>query len=386
VENTLQKAFTAAIIATIIALLCGCGLAENNAEKNNVLIVESINVDLQEDKYKLTVQGVNPGGEQMSISTSNGKGGGSGEEAKPPDTVFSSEGEYLSQAFNLLSTKNAKYTLVSHNQIILLGKQNLENRFYECINFFASYNELPIEAAVYGIKNGTAEEVINALAKEDISLADRITNLNDALVSDRMSLKESVLGVVSKSCNGLSDFAIPVFNFEGGELRGDGTAVFSNNKFCGYLDSEETMALLLIKENGRGGVVNTDDIYYKIKNSKTDWNIEFFDNIPHITVNIEVFANVDYFNSADDVNNGKDKEKLKAYLNKKFNEVTGKVLRDYKSDILGFTNRFSFKYPSGFKNYKNNRAELLERAKFEFNIEVLIDRVEQNGLFPNLYF
>lgn len=376
-EKALQKAFFAAIAVTVIALLCGCKNIGKNTDNQNILISDAVNVDYINGRYELTVQGLSPGGALEKAGKSSEKG----EEAA--ERLFYAEGKSLAQAFDSLSLNSGKRILTAHNQIILLGKQAVENNMTESVSFFAFNNELPIEASVYGIKNGNSDNIGDAAKLQtDGSIAKAINDINAPAKSNMRSVDQTVLGIMTKTYGGLSDIALPVISIQDGNFKCDGTAVYRDGVFCGYINTDETMFLSLINNNGKGGGIDTGNIYYNITDYDTDWSVNYVNKIPYVSLDVNVYADINYVKKGVDTENDKSEKILADYLKKGLNSLFYKLCREYKSDVLGITNRFSLKYPREFRKYKNNRFELLEKAVFDFNIHITIENADENGMFP----
>ena len=166
-----------------------------------------------------------------------------------------------------------------------------------------------------------------------------------------------------------------------------GIAVFKDDKLCGELTAIETICHLLINNDIDSCIISVDNPYKEnsdnteekielsltpIKKAKVSIKLE--DNVPHISVKIDVRAsiltlvnNINYEES--DVLE-KFSNVTEDYMKKEFNNYFDKISKEYGTDIDCFSTKALSYFPTinDWDNY--NWSEKFKDAKFDVDINI----------------
>lgn len=166
-----------------------------------------------------------------------------------------------------------------------------------------------------------------------------------------------------------------------------GIAVFKDDKLCGELTAIETICHLLINNDINSCIISVDNPYKEssdnteekielsltpVKKAKVSVKLE--DNIPHISVKIDVRASILTL-----VNNINYEEKdilekfsniTEDYMKKEFNNYFDKISKEYGTDIDCFSTKAVAYFPTinDWNNY--NWSEKFKDAKFDIDINI----------------
>ena len=162
-----------------------------------------------------------------------------------------------------------------------------------------------------------------------------------------------------------------------------GIAVFDEDKFCGELTATESICHLLISNKVDSCVISvnnpTTSSSEKIElqlypNKKTKVSVNIIDNVPHISINIFVVADILTIEHDVDYEIEENLEKVsnsaEDYLKSELNKYLQKVSREYGTDIDHFSTK-AFPHFSTVNELKDfNWSEKFKKAKFDVNVDV----------------
>jgi spore germination protein KC len=146
-----------------------------------------------------------------------------------------------------------------------------------------------------------------------------------------------------------------------------GSGIIKNKKLIGFLDGEETKALLFIRNQVQGGILiegveeNTLDtpVTFEIFKSKT--NVKpVIQNNNNITIKLDIKATaaIDEVDGPEDIINEEVHTKLEMVaerkLNKQVEALIKKVQTEYGADIFGFAAKIYENKPSVWKKVGEN--------------------------------
>ena len=165
--------------------------------------------------------------------------------------------------------------------------------------------------------------------------------------------------------------------------RVEGSAIFKGDKLVGYLNGNETMQMLMIKNKVHEGLITLKDIY----NSHTDATLEIFKNETKlkpiykdgkITMMIDLYTTVvidELSGDEDFINENKRvllvqdaEEKLKQNLQ----ELTNKLQIDYDCDALGFEEFLERNNSKVLKELKKSNKDIFASIQTKINVHMTI--------------
>lgn len=162
-----------------------------------------------------------------------------------------------------------------------------------------------------------------------------------------------------------------------------GTAVFKQDKLVGYLDGEETMDLLFIKNKIHEGslilkqVDNTGtDISLEIFKSKTKINSTYQNENFTLNINIDTVVAIDEVagskNFIDEPGRSKLEKDAEQLLKTRIEILLKKVQTNYKSDIFGFGDIIKKQHPTLWKSIPYTDEKVFSKLQFNVNVDLTI--------------
>ncbi|MDP4120639.1 MAG: Ger(x)C family spore germination protein [Bacillota bacterium] len=333
------------VIVTLL-LSSGCGQDTKLDEK---LIIEGIGIDISNGNYYISIQAMNT--QQSEAANSNG-------------IVIGATGQTILDAMTNAVQKTGKSLLYSQNLFIILSEKACKNSLTDPLNFFIRYFQSRSSVDVF-ISKVPAQDIMSAESAQSIEL---LVNAEER--SGRV-IRSSLINIISAERNTTSDPRIPVLTLEKKKnitnVTTDGTAVFSKNKFAGYLNNDETLGALFIlgKANNAATVCNGMSCY--IDNSKSKVSVSVING--KITYTIDVNAQCNAFDTKKTIY---DYDVRNAFQNRIYNLITeaiNKSVGDYSADIFEFGKLLLQKEPAKY-NSISNFSDALKNASFDISVKV----------------
>lgn len=362
------------ILLVVFAVAFSSSYTSHNM--SNLAYVLAIGVDVGEkSKMKVSVQFTN--------SNAFSPDSGSSDESKNI-VLVSSEGDSIYSCLNLINTYIGKEINLAHCNVLIFSeefaKKGISSQIYSLLNneeFRPTTNLVISKCDAYDYINNVKPnlEKLTVNYYDTFSLTNKYTGyFSDITVGEFFNMLSST------SCNGTAilgglnatarqeegstdsitnpeDLTAGTSTVEG--KRGSeniGIAVFNDDKMCGELTSIETICHLLINNNIDSCIISVDNPYKensdnpedKIELSlspskKSKISVTIKDDVPYISVKINVRASILTLEKDIDYTNSKVIEKIssisKAYLENKFNDYFNKISKEYGTDIDNFSTK-----------------------------------------------
>lgn len=364
------------VLAVILFVLTSCW---NYREVNEMAIIIGAAVDKGvENQYMLTVELLDvSGGAQTELST----------------RILSVEGETVFDAARKLISVEGKRGYWGHTRVLIVNEEIAREDITEAVSFFRQDAEARGELYVIVSRGYSAREIMNSgIPYGDVlseSLAQGLENSKfvseipeTRLYTLSQDLKSSKVSPVLPAVTLLSidDKKVPV-------LRG--AAVFQKSRMVGFLDEEETKAMLFLKNEIEGGVLVT-------KAGKTRVSLEIKDNNTKIKVKTEgdrlilditvqtkaiideVIGNLEFsdIEMLDEIKRLSE-EQLKSKLEKIIDKA-----RYYRTDIFGFGQKIYEDNPGKWNEISDDYET--EFAKIDVNLTVKVEIPNTSIIFKHL--
>jgi spore germination protein KC len=167
--------------------------------------------------------------------------------------------------------------------------------------------------------------------------------------------------------------------------RLEGSAIFKLDKLVGYIDGEETLYMLMIKNKLKEGLITIKNVL----NSDTSITLEIYGNKTKLTPlynngRASIIIDISLVTGIEEVQGTKDlmkEENLKIFQNEAEKEIAvrvqyliSKLQKEYNSDVLGFGKIFANKEPKASKNFKKNGEDIFLAIKSTVNVNLKIKR------------
>lgn len=161
-----------------------------------------------------------------------------------------------------------------------------------------------------------------------------------------------------------------------------GLAVFDDDKMCGELTAMEAVCYALIKNNIDTCIISIDSPFESPKkvelnispSKKTKTNVDFKDEIPYISVELFLDADILTLDNNIDYESNESLEKFsestKNYLKSEISEYLKKISKEYGVDIHGFCNKGSAHFSTIPEWEEYNWREKFKNAEFDVSVNV----------------
>jgi len=364
------------VLAVILFVLTSCW---NYREVNEMAIIIGAAVDKGvENQYMLTVELLDvSGGAQTELST----------------RILSVEGETVFDAARKLISVEGKRGYWGHTRVLIVSEEIAREDITEAVSFFHQDAEARGDLYVIVSRGYSAREIMNSGIPYGEVLSESLAQglENSKFVSEipetrlytlSQDLKSSKVSPVLPAVTLLSidDKKVPV-------LRG--AAVFQKSRMVGFLDEEETKAMLFLKNEIEGGVLVT-------KAGKTRVSLEIKDNNTKIKVKTEgdrliiditvqtkaiideVIGNLEFsdIEMLDEIKRLSE-EQLKSKLEKIIDKA-----RYYRTDIFGFGQKIYEDNPGKWNEISDDYET--EFAKIDVNLTVKVEIPNTSIIFKHL--
>lgn len=364
------------VLAVILFVLTSCW---NYREVNEMAIIIGAAVDKGvENQYMLTVELLDvSGGAQTELST----------------RILSVEGETVFDAARKLISVEGKRGYWGHTRVLIVNEEIAREDITEAVSFFRQDAEARGDLYVIVSRGYSAREIMNSgIPYGDVlseSLAQGLENSKfvseipeTRLYTLSQDLKSSKVSPVLPAVTLLSidDKKVPV-------LRG--AAVFQKSRMVGFLDEEETKAMLFLKNEIEGGVLVTKAgktrVSLEIKDNNTKIKVKTEGNrlILDITVQTkaiidEVIGNLEFsdIEMLDEIKRLSE-EQLKSKLEKIIDKA-----RYYRTDIFGFGQKIYEDNPGKWNEISDDYET--EFAKIDVNLTVKVEIPNTSIIFKHL--
>ncbi|WP_273324673.1 Ger(x)C family spore germination protein [Vallitalea guaymasensis] len=377
------------VLFVIIISFSGCKNVKRDIEKYAMVL--STGYDYTEDnKYKLTIQVLKTSREQTGGATN----GMDKKQSLPSEVViYTSIGETINKAYDNLTSSLGQEPYFSHNKFIVIGKNLAEKGIDLIIDSNLRGHEIRPNTPLL-VAKGEASEIIKQLTPMDTIPANTIENIIinqfEKGLTVITNLKDMYNGLAIKTA-GITTGVIYVADeadiaHNGNIFIVDEIAIFKDDKLIGFLNKEESRALMWIKTKVEAGdvVINSPEdekekITLEILNSKCKTTPNFDGNNYSIKLNITQRSNiVSMVGEHDPMNDYKVLDELEKVLDKRIEEdvknVIKKVQKDYDVDIFNFGEVIHRKYPKQWKVIKEEWDEIFPHILVEVKVKSSIKR------------
>lgn len=306
---------------------------------------------------------------------------------KVSSQLFSARGKTIFDAVRNLILVTGKKIYWGHTKVIIINENIASNGIVPVIDWINRDSE-PRQDTWILISHGiTARDVL----KQKIPLTDVTSlHLNEIIRSQNPIYKFPQMDIWrfrrDISSNTTSAIA-PVVKIEKvneftfPEIYG--TAVFKQDKLVGYLDGEETMDLLFIKNKIHEGSlvmkqpVNTDtDVSLEIFKSKTKINSTYQNENFTMNINIDTVVAIDEVagtkNFIDEPGRSKLEKDAEKLLKTRIEILLKKVQTNYKSDIFGFGDIIKRQHPDIWRNIPYTDEKVFSKMQFNVDVDLTI--------------
>ncbi|MFY9197837.1 MAG: Ger(x)C family spore germination protein [Acutalibacteraceae bacterium] len=374
------------ILISMCFLFTGCLTSSLGVDETIVMQAIGIDLDFEKAEYKVTI-------ECFDLSKASG-GGKDGVEEKPQ--YITTYGKSIEQAIMNTTKITGVNPIYSQNRVIVFGdsilKNGLEAGFDVFIRDYRTRSSTPVVAA----KGFTASDVVKA--KSEGLSAFPASTLQAIVKSGKINslTKEVTVMELVKMCEEKTTAAyIPAITLvkEGDDYKAksDGIAILKDRKLCGYLDSNETRAMLSVINEIESGTVTLEKSAVgistlEISESKTrvkmeitpDGNLKYIINISSSLDLMETEFRKDCELTEKEIKMlKKDVEK---YIKHQVDGTLNKCLVEYRCDPFRFGQRLWQENPKEYRKVSGDWEDVLPNIQTDVNVDVKIRRIGRHGV------
>ncbi|MFS0862476.1 Ger(x)C family spore germination protein [Fredinandcohnia sp. 179-A 10B2 NHS] len=374
-----------ALVLLCFSFLTGC---VGKREINDLALVMAVGIDKAEKDghIKITAQVARPADARGQTGAPSGQTG-------DPIWSASAEGETIFEAIRNLATFATRRVFWAHNYAVVINEDVArEKGIADIIDFFTRNPELRMRTWVLVTPNNASEvvstitglEVIPGEALDklfrftDISAQAPRTQMIDLQSAYLSESSEPVLARVRLTERGVSNKKPGQAGaYKQVELAGAG--VFKKDKLVGIIKPDEVRGLLPFVESLESGIVALScpnnppkRISVELRKQTFDVTPSYRNQTPSFLVKMHTFASVVEAGCPFSLADGKSIKKLETELEETLKNELTKVVKlaqeDYQSDFLELGKVFNNKYPSEWKEIKDNWEEKFTQAKVEIQV------------------
>jgi len=327
--------------------------------------------------YLLTFQFAVPAAMQATTDSSSGSGQG----GKSYHNV-SVEGRTLFKATRRMSDEVSRPPYLEHNKIIIISERVARaGKVEEVLDLFIRDPEMRRAARVM-VAVGEAREMLDAKPLFEKLPVEYINSTSENPDKSESILPPTNIGQLHRYLLEEHSYSIPKVTKQNGMVKLNGAAVFNvDNRLKGFLNAEETSGRNFFSGTLKAGalelLIDDKPVVFEVKkaNRKIRANVTDREN-PVFDVDVAIEGNVgESYTKANVLESRmisaieeKAAEKVKSIMN----GALVKAQRDYKSDILGFSDNLNENHYHVWKALKNDWDKgkcLFSRARVNIHVK-----------------
>ncbi|MFC4807795.1 Ger(x)C family spore germination protein [Paenibacillus sp. GCM10023250] len=354
--------------------LSGCW---NSRELNNLAIVTGMGIDRMNGtgQYLVSFQVVN-----SSKLAANLDGGGPGE---LPIIVYAATENSLFGAMRKASQKISRQLFFSHTQLLVIGEAMARGGIQELFDFFDRSHEFRLNMPVIVSKDTTAQAIlrkVTPLEKASASGLNKRLKMTQSVWAHNLTV--DVKDIISAQSRAQDMALSGIENTpEKGIMVYDGLAVFREGKMTGWLKGEHAIAILMLKNTIKSTIFqlscphSKDKLFVELLSAKSSLQVGMRSGKPAFRIRVKEEGNVSEVHCPVDLNNKATMVKLQrewADRTKAMLEATIRTSMNERTDILGFGEAVSRKYPKAWKRMERDWREAYADVDFDVSVEAYL--------------
>ena len=301
--------------------------------------------------------------------------------------IYTSKGKTMFDAIRNMIEQTGKRIFWSHAKILIVSEDIAKEGIIPVLDWSLRDSEIRNDLDLLIAKGSSAEEILKDKNYSGNSMSFHIDNIlrNQKSISKYVDtklfrnkneiLKENLDATVETIC-------IKEVNNENGLLI-DGSAIFKGDKLIGYLDGNETMQMLMLRNKLKAGVIPLKNVC----NSNTDVTLEIFENNTKLktinsegklTLKIDIYTTVAIDElSGDEDFIEEDKRKLlmkdaEIRIKENLNSLISKMQREYNADVFGFQQFIEKNNPKIYNEIKKNNDNIFKNLQTDIEVHISI--------------
>lgn len=311
-----------------------------------------------------------------------------GKQSKMASKIITGEGKSMFDAARNIIALNGKRLYWSHTKVIIVSHQIASEDLTKVIDWYNRDTETREDVYMLISQRNSAKEIFNELNYTEqiksFALNEMIQNqksLSKAPITDIMKFD------IESTAKGISA-VIPLVNI--GETNGKavpqvmGAAIIKKDKMVGFLNPEETQALLFIRNEVKGGILNVETqeseaskvVSLEIFKNKTKIKPVIDGKDIKINLEIDTTTAIDEVQGSESFIDDEERKKLEKFaesnLKKRIETTISKVQGEYDVDIFGFGAKLRENKIQVWNSVDDNWNEIFKHLKVNVKTSIHI--------------
>ena len=370
----MKKKIVSIIFIIIICpiILCGCW---NYREIDTLAIVAgmAIDKDMVTNKYILTTEVITTQAQGVSSIISS--------------QIFTTEGDSVFSAVRDTIEKTGLRLFWSDSKVVIISDSIAREGIIPAIDWTNRSNFVRPDMWLLVSKGNTASEILKTKVKiNEVTSFHLDDTMNSWKVLSKFTNSMIWSFIDELSSPGNSEAVTTVENkLSDGNILPlvEGCAIFKSDKLVGYIDGNETLYMLMIKNKIKQGLITL----VNVSGSNTNVTLELNDNRTKLTpiynnglvsmiIDVYPILSIHEIQGTKDFMKEENLVTLQSEAEKKIGSqiqnLINKLQKDYDSDVLGFGEKFNEEKPKVSKDFKKNGKDIFTNMKTTVNVHVQI--------------
>ena len=382
--STIKHKVSFILLLSVLLLLGGCW---NKRELNELAIVTAVGVDKSDEQFEISVQIVNPS--QVASNKASG--------IQVPVFTYHAKGKSLFDAIRKLTALTPRKPYYAHAQIIIIGEEMAEEGMNSILDLFQRDPEGRSDFNFIVSHDSTAQEILSVLTPlEDVPASKMFKSLkvSEAVLGTTESV---ILDDLIQSLGSIDHSAVlPSIHIYGDADAGDfssniekidspaqlkygGLAIFKNYKLIGYLSEQESRDYNFLNNNIKStfeiiACPEEGKISTEIINSSTKMTGHFQNDVPSISIKLDIEQNVAEVSCSLDLTKSKTIDALNKETSRQIKERLERTLQTiqqtYQADLLKFSNVLHREDYQAWNRIKKNWQTLYPNLEVQIEVDV----------------
>ncbi|MCM0624124.1 Ger(x)C family spore germination protein [Lysinibacillus sp. OL1_EC] len=382
--STIKHKVSFILLLSVLLLLGGCW---NKRELNELAIVTAVGVDKSDEQFEISVQIVNPS--QVASNKASG--------IQVPVFTYHAKGKSLFDAIRKLTALTPRKPYYAHAQIIIIGEEMAEEGMNSILDLFQRDPEGRSDFNFIVSHDSTAQEILSVLTPlEDVPASKMFKSLKvseavwgttesvilDDLIQSLGSIDHSAVlpSIHIYGDADAGDFSSNIEKMDSpAQLKYGGLAIFKNYKLIGYLTEQESRDYNFLNNNIKStfeiiACPEEGKISTEIINSSTKMTGHFQNDVPSISIKLDIEQNVAEISCPLDLTKSKTIDALNKETSRQIKERLERTLQTiqqtYQADLLKFSNVLHREDYQAWNRIKKNWLTLYPDLEVQIEVDV----------------
>lgn len=382
--STIKHKVSFILLLSVLLLLGGCW---NKRELNELAIVTAVGVDKSDEQFEISVQIVNPS--QVASNKASG--------IQVPVFTYHAKGKSLFDAIRKLTALTPRKPYYAHAQIIIIGEEMAEEGMNSILDLFQRDPEGRSDFNFIVSHDSSAQEILSVLTPlEDVPASKMFKSLKvseavwgttesvilDDLIQSLGSIDHSAVlpSIHIYGDADAGDFSSNIEKIDSpAQLKYGGLAIFKNYKLIGYLSEQESRDYNFLNNNIKStfeiiACPEEGKISTEIINSSTKMTGHFQNDVPSISIKLDIEQNVAEVSCSLDLTKSKTIDALNKETSRQIKERLERTLQTiqqtYQADLLKFSNVLHREDYQAWNRIKKNWQTLYPNLEVQIEVDV----------------